>query len=146
MEEQGACPGLCRHALAFQEDLMHNIFTSDLVPLNPGVAVGPGRRQTVRYPLVELRACPFFGPDWPAPRQATVQDVSRGGIGLLLDAPVRRGDHVCIELPGRSGRPALRRSARVAHVRDRGAGTWAAGCAFDDPLPAEHREALLDGG
>jgi hypothetical protein len=106
---------------------------------------GPGRRVTVRYPLPADITCPLTGDAWQGPQRATVRDVSRGGIGLLLDAPVALGARMLIELHGEGSRPLRRLACRVVHVTERGGGAWVVGCAFDAPLSASEREAVLGG-
>jgi hypothetical protein len=111
---------------------------------SPNHLHGAGRRVTVRYPLREGRAFPLVKAHWPASRLAAVRDVSRGGLGLVLDVPVARGERVWVELPVQGTRFSPCRAGRVAHVRDLGGGAWAVGVAFDAPLPSALREALLD--
>jgi hypothetical protein len=108
-------------------------------------APGASRRVTVRYPVPEGVACPLASVEWSGPRWATVLDVARGGVGLLLDAPLGAGVRVLIGLPAVGPQPRSALAAEVVHGADLGDGTWAVGCAFDEPLSAVERESLLEG-
>jgi hypothetical protein len=115
-------------------------------PRRSAALPGPGSRSTARYPAPPGLAYPLAGIDWPLPRWATLQDVSRGGMGLLLGAPVEVGARVVVELPGEDPRLPHTLAGRVVHVHERGPGLWAVGCAFYSLLSTEVREALLEEG
>ena len=63
---------------------------------------------------------------------ATVRDFSKGGIGLSLCYPFKRGTYLALELQG----PGIVKTmlARVVHVKDRSDGNWHIGCEFVTPL------------
>src|SRR5262245_29333357 len=59
-------------------------------------------------------------------RPAVVRDVSAGGLGLLLSAPLHAGDALTVLVRGWGGRP-LALASRVVWSWPK-AGRWAAGC------------------
>jgi hypothetical protein len=71
---------------------------------------------------------------------ATVQDVSAGGVGLLICYPFKPGTFLAVDL--RIGHAHLRTLlVRVVHVSDLTDGTWSIGCEFAAPLsPGELAE------
>jgi hypothetical protein len=80
-------------------------------------------------------------PAWPA----TVRDLSRGGVGLLLRHRFEPGIRLSVEL--REGTGGLLRilPARVVHataVLVEGVHYWLLGCAFHRPLSEEDFRAL----
>jgi hypothetical protein len=117
--------------------------TNGSLGANP-VLPGPGQRATVRYPLPAETTCPLAGLDAPGTHRGTVRDVSRGGLGLLLDVPVGPGERLLVGLSWEEARPVYV-ACRVVHVTDCRDGTWAAGCAFDTPLSTAQREEFLEG-
>src|SRR4051794_23379801 len=59
---------------------------------------------------------------------ATIRDVSRTGVGLILCFPFRAGTYLAVDIHGQT------HLTRVAYVRDRNDGTWHVGCEFVTPL------------
>src|SRR5437763_16523737 len=55
---------------------------------------------------------------------ASLRDVSRTGVGLLLCFPFRAGTYLAVDLKGQTV------LTRVVQVRDRDDGTWLVGCEF----------------
>jgi hypothetical protein len=78
---------------------------------------------------------------WPG----RVRDISRGGVGLLLQHRFRPGTDLTIELRENSGKLLRTVDARVAHasaVLDDGNPCWLLGCSFAQPLTDEELQAL----
>jgi hypothetical protein len=72
---------------------------------------------------------------------AKVQDISRGGVGLLLCYPFKPGTFLAIDL--RLSQTATRTLlARVVHVKDQADGSWLVGCEFAAPLGKAELDAL----
>jgi hypothetical protein len=65
---------------------------------------------------------------------ARIANVSRGGIGLIVNQPLRLGDMVSVELPHPPGEAAETVLACVVHVTEAGPGEWSLGCTFSEPL------------
>ena len=63
---------------------------------------------------------------------ARVQDISQGGINLLVDRPFQTGEMLNVELP-RSGGPTLDVLVCVVRVEEQG-DQWALGCVFSREL------------
>jgi hypothetical protein len=71
-----------------------------------------------------------------------LRDVSRSGIGLILNCrpPVASTLVIKLQTPTQHlSRPML---LRVEHVTDQGDGTWVVGCSFVRKLREEELEAL----
>ncbi len=98
--------------------------------------VRPDRRASVR------RACSLEALSRPLELSdaiswgATVQDISAGGVGLLICYPFKPGTFLAVDLSAGHGgsRTVL---ARVVHVTDQSDGTWFVGCEFALPLNEE---------
>ncbi|HXG11215.1 MAG TPA: PilZ domain-containing protein [Gemmataceae bacterium] len=106
--------------------------------------VASDRRVWVRYPCNALVSCQPAADDTEN-LLARVINVSRGGIGLLVDRELEPGRFLGVELPapspfplsssgGRGGESGSRVLAYVLHVTPLSGGQWAAGCAFSDEL------------
>src|SRR5437868_3641479 len=78
---------------------------------------------------------------WPG----RVQDISQGGVGLIVEHRFRPGTSLAVELRDRTGRLLRTVEARVAHataVLVDGNPCWLLGCAFDRDLSEEEFAAL----
>jgi hypothetical protein len=74
-----------------------------------------------------------------------VDNVSRGGVKLVVSRRFEPGTLLQIDLQeGRANAPSSF-LARVVHVGSRGGGLWAMGCAFLHELSEDECRALLDG-
>ena len=100
----------------------------------------------VRYAADHLtaacRPADAHDPGW----LATVQDISAGGLGLLLRHRFRRGTPLRIELRRADG--TLLREVRVrvvyaAPAQVDGDFTWRVGCAFTTELSADELRSLI---
>jgi hypothetical protein len=74
---------------------------------------------------------------------ATVQDVSTGGIGLLLCYPFKPGTFLAVEVRDESRTQTF--LVRVVHVADQADGNWFLGCEFAAPLREGELADLLGG-
>jgi len=78
---------------------------------------------------------------WPG----RVRDLSRGGVGLLLQHRFRPGTDLSIELRENTGKLLRTVHARVAHasaVLVDGHHCWLLGCSFPEPLTDDELQAL----
>jgi serine/threonine protein kinase len=116
-------------------------------PLAPAPS-GAERRSTVRYRRVLGTACKKKsclheddqdGLPWPA----VVQDISQGGVGLVIGRRFEPGTVLVLELqpPGTSTARGV--EARVTYVRAQPFGHWQVGCAFTEALTEDELHALL---
>jgi hypothetical protein len=100
------------------------------------------RRAFVRYPCsLESNCHPLSasGQEWAG----QVENVSRGGVALVLNRRFELKTLLAIELLRPNGEPARRVFARVVHVHRRADGNWMLGCAFANELSEEDLKALL---
>jgi hypothetical protein len=74
--------------------------------------------------------------------QATVHDISAGGIGLLLQRRFEPRTSLAIELPD-AGDSTYTVFVRVVHALGQPHGRWLLGCSFVTPLSEERLSALL---
>jgi hypothetical protein len=100
------------------------------------------RRASVR------QACDLEGLSHPLDQSdaicwgATVQDVSLGGLGLLVCYPFKPGTLLAVELRTARGAPRTV-LARVVHAHDQADGSWVVGCEFSRRLSADELNELL---
>jgi hypothetical protein len=88
------------------------------------------RRVWVRFPSgLQTALRPAGGPDGPR-LGARVQDVSRGGIRLVVDRPFEAGELLSVELPEAEGRPPSTVLACVVRAAAAEGGAWLVGCTF----------------
>jgi hypothetical protein len=102
------------------------------LPSRPPDAGPPAgeRRASARRPCnqeIALRPLPAGGREayW-----ASVQNVSAGGVGLLLSHFFPPGTTLALELPGRRAEGLRLIAAKVVHARTRPHGNASLGCAF----------------
>jgi hypothetical protein len=74
---------------------------------------------------------------------ARVEDLSRGGVKLLMECEVRPGAVLVLALAGLGGRFARPVLVRVMNAARAPGGHWQVGCAFVKPLPDDDVQALL---
>jgi len=73
-------------------------------------------------------------------RQGRVRNVSRTGVGVVVDRAWQRGTTIILELPAEDGVKAVR--ATVVHATPQIAGTFLVGCALELPLTDAEVQAL----
>lgn len=111
----------------------------------PSAGVCSDRRAYVRLASDLSATCTASGragePGWAA----RVRDISRGGVGLILEHRFRPGTRLTLQLRARSGELLYTVNGRVAHataILESGNPCWLLGCAFDRPLSEEGFAAL----
>jgi hypothetical protein len=112
-------------------------------PTTPGTA-GPSReserRAAARHPSTLRINCYPAGSGLAERRLARVRNVSRTGIGLVLDRHWPPGTALIFELPVEDGVRSAR--GRVIHATSQPGGTFLVGCTFDLPLSDVELQAL----
>jgi c-di-GMP-binding flagellar brake protein YcgR len=107
------------------------------------------RRHQVRVPvrIRSNRSRRWVGGAW-RDLEATVVDLSSRGVGLSLDQEVRLSDRISLSVPLDDGKPDLRLTVEVRHVR-REAGSvepaptmWRAGGLFRNLAPLDHERVI----
>jgi len=100
-----------------------------------------GERRTATRRLSTLRiACYPAGSGLLERRMVRIRNVSRTGIGLIVDRNWQQGLALILELPGQDGVRSAR--ARVVHSTSQPGGTFLVGCVFDMQLTDAEVEAL----
>jgi serine/threonine protein kinase len=110
---------------------------------------GPERRASVRYPCSLPTQCNrsssiHEGETEPQDCwEATVQDLSAEGIGILVNRRFEPGTILTVDL--RNSKQGFQRSMelRVIHVRRAARGSWFHGCIFAEPLSKLELRKLL---
>lgn len=99
------------------------------------------RRVWVRYPCRVATSCQ---PDHAQPDtiqlSAKVQDVSRGGINLLVDRRLEAGRQLLVELPDTKLLPSAIVMANLVRATPTNAGEWVLGCTFASELTQDDLE------
>ncbi len=116
----------------------------DPVLVGPAAAPPPAmldRRASVRHVCDhEALSRPLELPDaisWGA----KIQDISRGGLRLLLCFPFKPGAFLAVDVHlGQAGSRTL--LVRVVRAADQADGTWLVGCEFAAPLSEQELTAL----
>jgi hypothetical protein len=94
-----------------------------------------------RYPCRVHAWCqPASANEWRW--DATIEDISYGGIRLRLRRRFEPQTGLTIELAGRAGGEPCTIFARVVHVRSVGVGVWVIGCQLLDDLTPEELKRL----
>jgi len=76
---------------------------------------------------------------WPA----TIRNISRGGVGLVVDRRFERGTGLFIECQTKKAECVGPYMARVVHATSRPDGIWLLGCSFVRPLTDEQLNEFL---
>jgi len=90
------------------------------------------RRVATRHASTLRIACYPAGGGLAERRTARVRNVSKSGVGLVLDRSWQPGQAVVLELPLGEGVRLTR--ARVVHSTSQPGGCFLVGCTFDQPL------------
>ena len=98
------------------------------------------RRTAARHPSTLRLTCYPVGGGLGERRTARVRNVSRTGMGLVLDRHWPPGTALIVEVPGAEGVHPAR--VRVVHATSQPGGCFLVGCTFDAPLGDADLEAL----
>src|SRR5437764_3575974 len=93
------------------------------------------RRSRSRYPSDLATAVRPLDGEVRLP--ARVQDVSCGGVGLVVHQALEPGEVLGVEVPAAAGPSTSVVLACVVHVRPHGEGEWVLGCSFSEDLSGE---------
>ena len=104
------------------------------------------RRRTTRYPCWLSSYCWPLGSSWIERCQSMTEDISTGGLKLVLRQPFEEGTVLIMELQGPGAEKGRRMLARVVHVCEPAAGVWELGCVFDQEVTESDVQDLLVGG
>jgi hypothetical protein len=96
-------------------------------------AVTDDRRAWERYSSYRETTIYCEG-DKPISLTAKIEDVSRGGIRLLVDLPVDAGTMIRVDLPPTNCNPHTAVLACVVHAKPVGGGVYSLGCSFSTEL------------
>ena len=108
----------------------------------PGVECRVFERYTCELPA-QCQPAGGAGPK-EARWSATILDISRGGVRVILPRRFEPGATLAIQLSADGGRQSQMALARVIHVLPRHVdGSWILGCEFHHPLTTEELEALV---
>jgi hypothetical protein len=118
-------------------------------PLHDGGQKGSERRAWVRFPYTQGTAVTLessLHPDaadkgecWPA----TVQDISAGGLALVLGRRFEPGTVLSVDWTSEDASLSRGLLLRVRYVKPQGFGHWLIGGAFLQPLACEELQALF---
>src|SRR5437016_4801199 len=100
------------------------------------------RRIWVRHPTDTTTGYQPANAPGSARLSAGVQDVSYGGVQLLVDRPFDLGALLCVDLPGAAEGCSSSVLAYVVRVTRAGQGQWALGCTFAGELQDDELEQL----
>jgi hypothetical protein len=100
------------------------------------------RRQSARHACDDgsIRVMVFLGPE---PCAATLQDISVGGIAVLVDAILAPGDRLNVEVHNAAKGICRCKVLHVVHAAPSQSGRWLIGGAFSQSLSAEELRSLL---
>jgi hypothetical protein len=101
---------------------------------------GVERRGATRHPSSLKIACYPVGGSLMERRQARIRNVSKTGIGLVVDRAWQSGTMLIVELPGEESTKTVR--ARVVHSTPQMSGTYLVGCNFESALSDAEVQAL----
>ncbi|MBI1913760.1 MAG: PilZ domain-containing protein [Planctomycetes bacterium] len=112
--------------------------------VRPAAPQGPppeGERRLATRQSSTLRiACYPAGSGLLERRMVRIRNVSRTGIGLIVDRNWHQGLVLILELPAEDGVRSAR--ARIVHSTSQPGGTFLVGCVFDNPLTDAEVQAL----
>jgi hypothetical protein len=102
------------------------------------ISSGEDRRVWVRFPEVGSTVLHSARPGDAGPIQAEVRDLSRGGIGLVVDRKFDVGNLLLVDLPPWADRPGATVLAFVMRAEPLTVGQWQLGCTFaEEPRHGE---------
>ena len=115
---------------------------------SPAGNVGEAERREAARHLADLRVTCYPAGGGPGGgRVARVRNISRTGIGLIVDRHWGPGTSLSVGLPldREPGARARSCQARVVHATAQPGGCYLVGCAFETPLADHEIQALLAG-
>lgn len=119
------------------------MFNKRVVEQEPAAPWAEEQRRVARLPCgrkANLGLAVLVGPsEWPS----TLEDISTGGVGLVLGIRHEPGKELTLTLVGTHLSEPYALRARVAHLERLPDGYWHMGCAFLKPLSAGELEKLL---
>jgi hypothetical protein len=102
------------------------------------------RRASVRYPCDLDTSCQPIASARGMQWTGKVQNISRGGLSLVLGRRFELGTLLAIEVQGKDGHSSARTLlARIVHIALQGPNTWVMGCKFSSELSDEELKVLL---
>jgi hypothetical protein len=104
---------------------------------------GMDQRAVVRYPCTLKTCFQLIGRDTDAGWPATIQNLSSGGIGLVLARRFEPGTLLSFRLEAVSEGSSHTVLARVVRVSPRFNGGWTLGCIFTRKLEVDEVQALV---
>ena len=122
--------------------------TTTPMPLRIHPAMDENRREWVRFPIAigtlgvvdsNVHSDSVGEELWPL----VVQDISSGGIKILLARRFEPGTELFIELSDAQAKSPRRFAVRVMRVKCERAGHWTHGCSFVEPLGESKLKVLL---
>jgi hypothetical protein len=100
------------------------------------------RRVSVRFPCDAATTLQAESGGAQECLQATIRDVSRGGINLSVDRYFESGSLLSVETPAKEERSRFVVLAYVVHATEQKDGKWALGCTFARQLSEEDLKAF----
>jgi hypothetical protein len=100
------------------------------------------RRAAPRLPSSLKIACYPAGGSFAERRQGRIRNVSRTGIGIVVDRAWQSGVTLILELPAEEGEGAKAVRARVIHATPQMSGMFLVGCNFENALTDAEVQAL----
>lgn len=100
------------------------------------------RRQSERFPVNADAWCPFLSPVSEETGPVKIQDVSLGGLGLLMRRRVEPGELLALTLANPKRRFSKLVLVRVVHVTT-ASGGYLVGGTFLEPLTYQEMSALV---
>jgi hypothetical protein len=115
---------------------------------NPAVVpAGRERRAWVRYPSRSAGSLQLLESETELGWWALIQDVSQGGMALVLPRRVAPGTVLLIdEPPVRAEMQGRALPMRVVHAAPHPGGRWIIGCQFSEPISEQALLALIQPG
>ncbi len=101
-------------------------------------------RAWVRFSCAVETSCQSVTPEAADPWQVKIMNISPGGVGVLVPAPVDLGALLNLELPGPAGQPRRTVPVRVVQAGQEMDGGWLVGCEFATQLDDADLQRLLD--
>src|SRR5712692_5807777 len=127
--------------LAMPEPISTNQPTPAVVP------AGRERRAWVRYPSRSAGSLQLLESETELGWWALIQDVSQGGMALVLPRRVTPGTVLLIdEPPVRAEKQGRALPMRVVHAAPHAGGRWIVGCQFSEPISEQALAALIQPG